>query len=132
MPFERARIEFGTGQFLRRIGQRRRAADVLESARRRFAALGALPYVDRCEAELAASGLAGRSTQASRNRAGLTAQELVVARLAAGGLGNRGIADQLVVSVKTVEYHLRNVFTKLDVSSRHQLADRLAGLLSRA
>jgi len=55
----------------------------------------------------------------------MTSQEQVVARLAAEGLSNRAIAADLVVSVKTVEYHLRNVFAKLGVTSRRQLADRL-------
>ncbi|HOZ58652.1 MAG TPA: helix-turn-helix transcriptional regulator, partial [Nakamurella multipartita] len=61
-------------------------------------------------------------------RFGLTAQELVVARLAADGLSNRQIAGELVVSIKTVEYHLRNAFAKLGITSRRQLADRLAQL----
>jgi len=55
----------------------------------------------------------------------LTAQELVVARKAAEGLSNREVAADLVVSVKTVEYHLRNAFAKLGVTSRRQLAGRL-------
>ena len=68
------------------------------------------------------------SVRQSCDRAGLTSQELVVARLAAQGLSNRGIADQLVVSIKTIEYHLRNAFGKLGVTSRRQLPDRLAEL----
>jgi DNA-binding NarL/FixJ family response regulator len=57
-----------------------------------------------------------------RYRAGLTSQELVVARLVAAGRSNREVATELVVSVKTVEYHLRNVFTKLGIGSRRELA----------
>ena len=74
--------------------------------------------------ELAASGL-HPGARIGRDRAGLTAQELVVARLAALGRSNREIADELVVSIKTIEYHLRNAFAKLGVTSRRQLPDRL-------
>ncbi|MHA6782109.1 AAA family ATPase [Pseudonocardia saturnea] len=127
VPFERARIELAAGQFLRRAGKRRRAADLLVTAQQRFTALGARPFVERCGAELAASGLRP-GVGPDRDRAGLTAQELVVARLAAAGRSNREVADELVVSIKTVEYHLRNAFQKLDVTSRKQLPDRLAAL----
>ena len=51
-----------------------------------------------------------------------------MARLAAAGRSNREIADELVVSIKTVEYHLRNAFQKLGVTSRRQLAELLAEL----
>ena len=57
VPFERARIELAAGRFLRRGGQRRRAADLLDAASQRFTALGATPYAERCATELAASGL---------------------------------------------------------------------------
>jgi DNA-binding NarL/FixJ family response regulator len=51
-----------------------------------------------------------------------------VARLAAEGRSNREVADELVVSIKTVEFHLRNAFQKLAVTSRRQLPERLAAL----
>ena len=127
LPFERARIELAAGSFLRRAGQRRRAADLLTAAERRFTQLGAVPYAERCAKEMAASGLKPVARH-GRDRAGLTAQELTVARLAAEGRSNREVADELVVSIKTIEYHLRNVFQKLDVTSRRQLPDRLADL----
>jgi DNA-binding CsgD family transcriptional regulator len=53
---------------------------------------------------------------------GLSRAELAVARLAASGLTNREVASQLYVSVKTVEYHLRNSYIKLDITSRRALA----------
>jgi DNA-binding NarL/FixJ family response regulator len=53
--------------------------------------------------------------------AGLTAQELRIARLVASGLPNRGVAAELYLSPKTIEYHLAHVFTKLGVRSRHEL-----------
>jgi DNA-binding NarL/FixJ family response regulator len=76
---------------------------------------------------LAASGLTPVS-RTGPDRVGLTSQELVVSRLAAQGRSNREIADELVVSIKTIEYHLRNAFAKLDVTSRRQLAARLTEL----
>ncbi|MDV9175114.1 helix-turn-helix transcriptional regulator, partial [Streptomyces sp. W16] len=57
----------------------------------------------------------------------LTPQELAVARLVASGLTNRQVARELVISVKTVEYHLGRIFPKLGVDSRTRLAARLAG-----
>jgi DNA-binding NarL/FixJ family response regulator len=56
----------------------------------------------------------------------LTPQELAVARLVAGGLTNQQVARELVVSVKTVEYHLSHVYAKLGVNSRLHLGSRLA------
>lgn len=126
-PFERARIELAAGEVSRGLGQRRRAVELLLAARAGFLGLGATPYAQRCDVELAASGLA-TADRPGGPRFGLTAQELVVARLAADGLSNRQIAGELVVSIKTVEYHLRNAFAKLGITSRRQLADRLAHL----
>ncbi len=123
-PFDAARTRLAAGAFLRRAGHRRRAAELLQAAQRGFTELGAVPYAERCARELAASGLRP-STRRDRDETRLTAQELVVARRAAAGLSNRELAAELVVSVKTVEYHLRNAFAKLGVTSRRQLAERL-------
>lgn len=124
-PFERAKAELAAGQFLRRAGQRRRAGELLGSAHDTFASLAAVPWTARCAGELAAAGV-HPGARRSRDRAALTSQELVVARLAAAGRTNREIAAELVVSVKTVEYHLRNAFQKLGVVRRRELAARLA------
>ncbi len=124
-PFDAARTRLAAGEFLRRSGHRRRAAELLHAAHRGFVELGATPYVERCVQELAASGLRP-GPRRTRDETRLTAQELVVARRAVAGLSNRELAAELVVSVKTVEYHLRNAFAKLGVSSRRQLAERLA------
>jgi DNA-binding CsgD family transcriptional regulator len=123
-PFDAARTRLAAGEFLRRSGQRRRAAELLHAAQRGFLGLGATPYAERCARELAASGLRP-SPRRDRDDTRLTAQELVVARRAAAGLSNRELAAELVVSVKTVEYHLRNAFAKLGITSRRQLAARL-------
>jgi DNA-binding CsgD family transcriptional regulator len=128
LPFERAKAELAAGGFLRRAGRRRRAVELLTAALATFDRLGAAPYAARCRVELAGSGLspAARDGQGVR----LTSQELVVVRLAAGGATNREIAAELVVSVKTVEYHLRNAFPKLGITRRRELAARLAALAS--
>jgi DNA-binding CsgD family transcriptional regulator len=89
-----------------------------------FVSLGAQPYIDRCDRELAACGLAP-ARRRGRDRARLTPQELSVVRLAASGLSNREVAAELVVSVKTVEFHLNHAYRKLAVDSRKELASRL-------
>lgn len=124
-PFERALLELAYGRFLRRAGERRMAASQLGEAHRAFSRLGANPFVDRCQGELAACGLSPRARSTKEPAPGLTPQELAVARLVSAGASNREAATQLVVSVKTVEYHLGNVFTKFGISSRHQIAGRL-------
>lgn len=124
-PFERAKIELAAGQFLRRAGRRRRAVELLAGAQGAFTALGARPWAERCATELAGSGLRPTARR-DRDPAVLTSQELVVARLAASGRSNREIAGELVVSVKTVEYHLRNVCQKLGITRRRELAGHLS------
>jgi DNA-binding CsgD family transcriptional regulator len=124
MPFERARLELAYGAFLRRLGKRSAAAERLEAAQVGFQALAASPYLERCERELAGCG---RNPVQRRDSGGtsLTPQELAVARLVADGLTNRQMARELVVSVKTIEYHLSKVYSKLGVRSRAQLTARL-------
>ena len=93
----------------------------LERAHKIFSDLGADPYVQACAAELATLQV----TAAEASPAvllGLSRAELAVARLVATGLTNREVAAELYVSVKTVEYHLRNSFIKLDISSRRELS----------
>ena len=113
------------GRFLRRAGERRAAGDQLRAARDTFVRLGATPFLDRCNAELAACGLAvDRSPAAPLSQ--LTTQEQAVARLVCSGKTNREVAAELVVSVKTVGYHLGNTYAKLGVNSRTQLAALLS------
>ncbi|WP_062428277.1 LuxR C-terminal-related transcriptional regulator [Herbidospora daliensis] len=111
-PFERARAEFAYGSFLRRSGRRTEAARRLRAACDGFRALGATPFLERSNRQLAACG---------RSNDALTAQESTVAGLVVAGLTNKEIARRLTLSVKTVEYHLSNVFAKLGVSSRTAL-----------
>jgi DNA-binding CsgD family transcriptional regulator len=124
LPFERALLHDAFGRFLRRLGRRTDAITQLSAARTRFAQLGATPYLDRCDRELRACGVAPIGPR-ERGTARLTPQELSVARLVAGGRTNREVARELVVSVKTVEYHLGHVYAKLGITSRSQLALQL-------
>jgi ATP/maltotriose-dependent transcriptional regulator MalT len=121
MPFERALLELAYGQVLRRAGQRRAAAHQLQAARDRLAALNARPYLERCDRELAASGLSP-AKRSDFDPSRLTAQESAVARLVAAGMGNRQVATELFVSIKTVQFHLTHIYAKLGISSRGELA----------
>ena len=124
LPFERALLELAYGQMLRRRGHRRAATVQLEAARERFSALGAHPFAKRCVMELTGSGLApAKRTNVDRDR--LTPQELAVAKLAATGMSTRDIASTMSISPKTVQFHVGNVYSKLGVRSRLQLANRL-------
>ena len=119
--FERARTELAYGSRLRR---ERRSADSrhqLGSALRAFERLGARPWADQCAVELAAAG-----GSASRRGAGpsdvLTPQEHQIAvMLGVEGRTTKQAAAALFLSPKTVEYHLRHVYTKLAVASRDDL-----------
>jgi DNA-binding CsgD family transcriptional regulator len=123
MPYEHALIRFAHGQFLRRTGQRRAAAEELTRARATLVELGARPALERCERELVACGLKPAKRGASE-RPDLTPQEQAVARLVATGRTNRAVAGELLLSVKTVEVHLTRIYAKLGVSSRSELAAR--------
>ncbi|WP_427920401.1 AAA family ATPase [Streptomyces sp. cg40] len=121
-PFGRARVQLAYGAFLRRTGRRTDATGQLRRALRTFTDLGAAPSAALCERELAASGGATASDSP------LTPQELVIARLATSGLTNRQIARQLVLSVKTVEFHLSHAYTKLGITSRMGLPAKLSAV----
>jgi DNA-binding CsgD family transcriptional regulator len=120
-PFERARTELLYGERLRRAGLRREARAHLRSAFQLFDQLGASVRADQAQAELRASGerLRPRGTAKSED---LTPQELQVARFVATGATNKQVAEQLFLSPRTVDAHLRNVFRKLRITSRGQLA----------
>lgn len=124
MPFPRAMGQLALGSLLRRGGRRRAAAELLGAAEQTFHRLQATPYQARADRELRGCGL----TLARGKRAepvALTPQELTVARLVAGGRSNREVASELVISVKTVEFHLGHIYTKLGVHSRTQMSRRL-------
>jgi DNA-binding CsgD family transcriptional regulator len=125
MPFEHARLSLDDGRRLAGAQDRPAAVAQLEKAHRIFSDLGADPYLRACAAELAALQVTA-ATSSPAELLGLSRAELAVARLVATGLTNREVASQLYVSVKTVEYHLRNSYIKLDITSRRALAALLA------
>ncbi|MEO7350786.1 MAG: LuxR C-terminal-related transcriptional regulator, partial [Marmoricola sp.] len=109
------------GRFLRRRGEKRTATTRLTDARSRLRALGARPFLDRVDEELAACGVNPACRTAELPQP-LTPQERTIATLVCEGLTNQEVAAHLVLSVKTVGYHLGNVYTKLGVHSRTRLA----------
>ncbi len=120
-PPERARTQLAYGAFLRRSRRRVDARPHLRAALETFEDLGAPLWAERARQELRASGETARRRDAS-TVVDLTPQELQVALLVQQGLSNRDVAAQLYVSPRTVDFHLRNVFAKLGVSSRTELA----------
>ena len=126
-PLQRARTELAYGEWLRRERQRTRARGHLRTALETFRTLGAVPWAERAEAELRAAGETTRRRDVSAAQQ-LTPQELQIAGLVTAGLTNKQIAAQLFLSPRTVDYHLRKVFTKLGVTSRTELIrDSLPG-----
>ncbi|WP_250031376.1 helix-turn-helix transcriptional regulator [Paractinoplanes maris] len=123
-PYERAVARLHYGEWLRRARRPRDARGVLGAAARTFAELGAGPAAELAARELRAGGQ--QSGPAGRGVLGaLTPQEEQVARLAAQGLRNREIAEQLFISVRTVGAHLTSVYPKLGIGGRHQLSESL-------
>ncbi len=120
-PFERARAEFAFGEFLRRARRRTDARGQLASALDTFERLGAKLWAERARVELRASGQTARKRDPSTID-DLTAQELQIAERVAQGLTNREVAAQLFLSPRTIDFHLRNIFRKLGITSRTELA----------
>jgi DNA-binding NarL/FixJ family response regulator len=129
-PLEHARTELAFGEFLRRTRRRRGAREHLRAALAGFEAVGAGAWAERARVELRASGQTARSREPS-TRDDLTAQELQIARLVAEGLSNRDVAAQLFLSPRTIDFHLRNIFRKLRISSRMQLVQVDLGAAGR-
>ena len=119
-PFLQARTELLYGEWLRRERHRREARRHLRRAADLFRQVGAPPWEERAEAELRATGETARRRDPSTLDQ-LTPQELQIAGLVAAGMTNRQIAAQLFLSPRTIDYHLRKVFSKLGVSSRTEL-----------
>jgi DNA-binding CsgD family transcriptional regulator len=121
---ELARAHLLYGEWLRREGRRVAARAELRTAYDMLAAIGMEAFAERARRELVATGENARK-RSDDTRDDLTAQEDQVARLARDGLTNPEIGGRLYLSPRTVEWHLRNVFMKLGISSRRQLRDAL-------
>lgn len=119
-PMEVGRTWLVAGEVRRRAGRRKAAAAAVAEASRRFASIGAAPWLARAEREAAALRVVpGEDPDA------LTPAEDRVARLAASGMTNREIAARLVISPKTVEASLARSYSKLGIRRRAELSMRL-------
>jgi DNA-binding CsgD family transcriptional regulator len=135
-PFEKARTQLAYGERLRRDRRRADAREQLGEALDVFERLGAQGWADRTRVELRATGGAAADAGAAEKEAvaaagleELTAHELQIARLVAYGMTNREVAAKLFLSPKTIEYHLSQIYRKLDLRSRTQLASLMASEL---
>jgi DNA-binding CsgD family transcriptional regulator len=122
--FQVGRTRLVYGERLRRNRQRVRAREQLRAALETFERLDAAPWAERARAELAATGeTARRRDPATIDQ--LTPQELQIGMLLASGRTTRQAAAALFLSPKTIEYHLRNIYRKLGIGSREELARAL-------
>jgi DNA-binding CsgD family transcriptional regulator len=124
---ELARAHLLYGEWLRREHRHSDAREQLRTAHGMLEAMGAEAFAERAQRELRATGETARKRTAVAMNEELTTQEAQIARLARDGLSNPEIGARLFVSVRTVQYHLGKVFTKLDISSRSQLDRVLPG-----
>ena len=119
--FQTVRTRLAYGGWLRRVRRRVDAREQLRQAVAAFDRLGAPAWADQAAAELKATGETARRREPS-TADDLTPQERQIARLLADGHSTRSVAARLFLSPKTVEYHLRKVYTKLGIHSRPELA----------
>lgn len=124
LQVERARAQLRYGEWLRRENRRGDARTQLRLAFETFSAMGLGGFAERARQELAATGetVRRRTVESTGN---LTTQEAHIARLAVEGLTNSEIGDALFLSARTVEWHLRKVYTKLGVQTRRDLRQSL-------
>ena len=120
-----ARARLSYGEWLRRENRRIDARNQLRPAFEAFASMGTQASAERARRELLATGEKVRK-RTGDTRAELTPQEEEIAQLARDGRTNQEIGAQLFIGARTVEWHLRKVFTKLDISSRRELDQALS------
>ena len=123
---ELARAHLLYGEWLRREGRRVDARGQLRTAHDMFAAMGMQAFAERARRELIATGEKVRKRSVDTHSQ-LTPQEEQIARLARDGRTSPQIGAQLFLSVRTVEWHLGKIFTKLGISSRRELHAAMAG-----
>jgi len=121
---ELARTHLLYGEWLRRENRRADARAQLRTAHEQCASIGMETFAERARGELLATGETVRK-RSVETRDELTAQERQIALLARDGMSNPEIGSRLFLSPRTVEWHLRKVFTKLRIRSRRELADAL-------
>jgi DNA-binding NarL/FixJ family response regulator len=126
LPFELGWALLVKGRLLRRVKQRRAAAESLREALDIFERLGAPAWAEQARSDLARAGPRRRAPDE------LTATELRVAELAAAGLTNREVAKEAFISAKTVEANLARVYHKLGIRSRAELGARMADRVGSA
>jgi DNA-binding CsgD family transcriptional regulator len=119
-----ARAHLVYGEWLRRENRRVEAREQLRIAYEMLSRIGAEAFAERARGELLATGETVRK-RTVESRDVLTAQEALVARLAAQGHTNPEIGAQLFISSRTAEYHLHKVYTKLGITSRRRLRETL-------
>lgn len=125
-PWIRARLQLAYGYWLRRQRRVSESRAPLSQALTTFEFIGATSWIAEAQAELGASGIRGVTAKDNESAVKcLSAQELRIARLAAEGLSNREIGQQLYLSPRTVGSHLYHIFPKLGIRTRAQLGARL-------
>jgi DNA-binding CsgD family transcriptional regulator len=124
-PLHAARARLLYGEWLRAQDRPEHAREQLRDAHDAFADIGAKGFAQRARVELQATGELVRE-RVDAVAGALTAQEAQIARLARDGRTNPEIGALLFISPRTVEWHLRHVFVKLDISSRRDLQEALA------
>jgi DNA-binding NarL/FixJ family response regulator len=133
IPLERGQILLRAGVATAAAGDREAALDRLAQAHRLAYRLGAAPLAAEIATEVVALDASleehlGRRAAADHDHAGLSPRELEVMRLAASGVTNREIAERLVLSIRTVDMHMRNILAKLRCRTRTEAARRASEL----